>query len=126
MRPKRVLIADDDKDSAHALSELVLYLGHQVAVVESGRDALRAAGLFDPEVTILDLDMPYMDGFEAACALRERGPDALIVAITGLPPSLLPEGMMAACFDRHYAKPISVADLQALLEIECPVKPAAH
>ena len=116
MRPKRVLIADDQRDGAEVLSSLISQWGHEVIVVESGRDAVLAAKAFHPEVAILDLDMPHMDGFEAACALRNREAGALIVALTGLPPGLLPERMLEeSCFDHCYTKPMRIGDLEGLL-----------
>jgi CheY-like chemotaxis protein len=100
------------------LSALISHWGHQVAIAENGRDAVLTAKAFDPEVAILDLDMPYMDGFEAARALRNREAQAVIVALTGLPPALLPERMLDSCFDRQYSKPISTEQLNQLLNGE--------
>ena len=116
MRCKRVLIADDNRDGAVALSNLVSAWGHEVVVAENGRDAVVTAKAFHPEVAILDLDMPFMDGFETACALRNRESNAVIVALTGLPPALLPQRMLDACFDHQYAKPISAEQLKHLLD----------
>ena len=116
MQRKRVLIADDHRDGAEVLSALIAQWGHEVVVVESGREAVLAAKAFHPEIAILDLDMPLMDGFEAACALRNREAGALIVALTGLPPALLPQHMLEdSCFDHCYTKPMQVADLEGLL-----------
>ena len=118
MRCKRVLIADDLRDGAEALSGLISHWGHEVMIAESGRDAVLAAKVFHPDVAILDIDMPHMDGFEAACALRNRESGAVIVALTGLPPALLPQRMLEDCFDHHYAKPMAVDDLERLLNID--------
>jgi CheY-like chemotaxis protein len=118
MRCKRVLVADDLRDGAEALGALITCWGHQVMIAESGREAVLAAKAFHPDVAILDIDMPHMDGFEAACALRNRESGALIVALTGLPPALLPRRMLEDCFDRHYAKPMAVEDLERLLNAD--------
>lgn len=116
MRCKRVLIADDNRDGASALSALVSYWGHVVAVAENGREAVMTAKAFHPEVAILDLDMPLMDGFEAARALRNREVHAVIIALTGLPPALLPERMLGSCFDHQLFKPVATEQLRQLLE----------
>jgi CheY-like chemotaxis protein len=116
MHCKRVLIADDNPDGASILSALVAHWGHEVAVAHDGREAVMTAKAFHPEVVILDLDMPLMDGFEAARALRNREARALIIALTGLPPALLPERMLESCFDHHFCKPISAEQLRPLLD----------
>jgi CheY-like chemotaxis protein len=113
---KRVLIADDNRDGATALSALVSHWGHVVAVAENGRDAVMTAKAFHPDVAILDLDMPLMDGFEAARALRNREAGALIIAMTGLPPALLPERMLESCFDHQFYKPVAPEQLRQLLD----------
>ena len=116
MRSKRILIADDNPDGAEVLSRLAERWGHRVLVAHDGREAVLAARMFRPEVAILDIDMPLMDGVEAARALRNREPEALLVALTGLPPALLPERTIESCFDRRYAKPMSAEQLQRLLD----------
>ena len=116
MRCKRVLIADDNRDGADALSALLSHWGHEVAVTGNGRDAVMTAKAFHPEVAILDLDMPLMDGFEAARALRNREANAMIIALTGLPPGLLPERMLGSCFDHQFFKPVQTEQLRQLLD----------
>jgi CheY-like chemotaxis protein len=93
-----------------------LALGHVVAVAENGRDAVMTAKAFHPDVAILDLDMPLMDGFEAARALRNREDHAVIIALTGLPPGLLPERMLGSCFDHQFFKPLPTEQLRRVLE----------
>jgi CheY-like chemotaxis protein len=116
MRCKRVLIADDNRDGASALSELIAHWGHLLAVADNGRDAVMTAKAFHPEVAILDIDMPLMDGFEAARALRNREAHAVIIALTGLPPGLLPQHTLASCFDHQFFKPIPTEQLRQLLD----------
>jgi CheY-like chemotaxis protein len=116
MRCKRVLIADDNQDGASALSALIAHWGHEVTVAQNGREAVMTAKAFHPDVAILDLDMPLMDGFEAARALRNREAHALIIALTGLPPALLPGRMLDSCFDHQFCKPISAEQLRLLLD----------
>ena len=82
----------------------------------NGRDAVMTAKAFHPEVAILDLDMPLMDGFEAARALRNREATAVIIALTGLPPGLLPERMLGSCFDHQFFKPVQTEQLRQLLD----------
>jgi CheY-like chemotaxis protein len=116
MRSKRILIADDNPDGAETLSRLAERWGHRVVVAHDGHEAVLAARTFRPQVAILDIDMPRMDGVDAARALRHCEPDAVLVALTGLPPALLPERTLETCFDRSYAKPMSAVQLQSLLD----------
>src|SRR4029453_18922594 len=69
----RVLVVDDNVDAASMLAALVRQLGHDVVVVHDGSSALEAAEAYRPEIILLDLGMPGMNGFEVARALRERG-----------------------------------------------------
>src|SRR5678809_344469 len=82
---RQVLVVDDNRDGAQTLAMLLRFAGHQVKVAFSGIQALQIAQEQKPNVILLDLAMPGMDGFQVAQALRERPEtkDALIIAVSG-------------------------------------------
>src|ERR1041384_5112883 len=87
----RVLVVDDNRDVANSVAALLRLLGHTVLPAYDGATALALAGNFKPDVAILDLNMPKMDGFEVARQLREL-PDLKplkIVALTALDETML-------------------------------------
>jgi CheY-like chemotaxis protein len=81
----RILVVDDVQDAADILRILLEAEGHEVRVAINGRDALIVAQVFKPDIAVLDLGMPVMDGFELACHLRTAHGDELLhlVALTG-------------------------------------------
>lgn len=84
-RQLRILIADDNQDAAHALSELLQACGHITQVAHDGRQAVDVAETFGPDVALLDIGMPHMNGYEAARAIRKH-PELqamVLVALTG-------------------------------------------
>jgi two-component system CheB/CheR fusion protein len=113
---RRVLIADDNHDAAVSLSMLLQSLGHETRVVHDGIEALEEAELFRPEVVLLDIGMPRLDGYETARRIAGRPWAAAtkIVAVTGWGQETDRERAKEAGFHRHLVKP---ADLDALLEV---------
>jgi PAS domain S-box-containing protein len=113
---RRVLIADDNHDAAVSLSMLLQSLGHDTRVVHDGIEALEEAELFRPEVVLLDIGMPRLDGYETARRMARRPWAAAtqIVAVTGWGQEADRERAKEAGFHRHLVKP---ADLDALLEV---------
>ena len=85
-QPRRVLLVDDSVDAAEAMSMLLETLGHEVRTLHDGPSALAAVDEFAPEVVILDIGLPGMDGFEIAREMRLRPVTkaALMIALTGL------------------------------------------
>ena len=114
---RRVLIADDNQDAAVSLSMLLETMGHEMRVVADGIAAMEMADAFRPEVVILDLDMPKMNGYQVARTLRARswGQGMLLIALSGLASESDQEDAHRAGFDAHLAKPVAITDLQALL-----------
>ena len=115
--PHRILIADDDPDVADGLALLLVVLGQEVQVAHDGLEALQIAPQYQPDLILLDLSMPRMDGHETCQRLRAilTAPAPPIVALSGLG---LPQHLaatQAAGFDRHLVKPASLADLRDLL-----------
>jgi PAS domain S-box-containing protein len=113
---RRVLIADDNHDAAVSLSMLLQSLGHETRVVHDGIEALEEAELFHPEVVLLDIGMPRLDGYETARRLARRpwAAATLIVAVTGWGQEADRHRAKEAGFHRHLVKP---ADLDALIDV---------
>jgi CheY-like chemotaxis protein len=108
----RVLIVDDNVDTAQMMKVLLQYEGHDVRIAHSGREALEVARDFLPGVVLLDLFMPGMSGMEVATALRNDAAahDALIIAISGYDEDGLPPG-----FDHLMVKPVNHEALLRLI-----------
>ena len=79
----RILIADDNKDAAESLAILMSLGDHEVMVVRDGSAAVDAMREWEPDIAVLDLDMPLMNGFAAALAIREIRPAVLLIALSG-------------------------------------------
>ncbi|HUP23101.1 MAG TPA: PAS domain S-box protein [Thermoanaerobaculia bacterium] len=116
-RPRRILVVDDNRDSATSLAELLGLLGHQTETAHDGLEALAAAARFRPDVILLDLGMPRLDGYEAARRIRSEpwGRDVLLVAVTGWGQDSDRERSQQAGFDLHLVKPVDLAKLESLL-----------
>src|SRR5262249_23133689 len=117
-RQRRILLVDDNVDAAESLSMLLGLQGHEVRVAHDGQTALRAAEEFQPEVVLLDIGLPRMDGNEVARRLRERPESAgmLLVALTGYGQDEDRRRSQEAGFNAHLLKPVDLAALQGLLE----------
>ena len=113
---RRVLVVDDNVDLATSQAAVLERMGHKVEVAYNGEAALDKAREFHPEVVLLDLGMPGMDGFEVARRLRaEHDGDLKIVAQTGWGQKADRRRTREAGFDEHLAKPVDLAALQQLL-----------
>lgn len=119
---RRILVVDDNEDSAESLALLLRMRGHLVQTAHDGEQALAAADQFQPDVILLDLGMPKMNGFEVCRSIRQAAwsTDTLIVAQTGWGQDQDRERTRAAGFDAHLTKPVDPAMLQALLAAKAP------
>jgi signal transduction histidine kinase len=108
---KRILIVDDNADAADSLARLLEMEGHTTRSVYGSMAALESAGAFDPQVILLDIGLPGMDGYEVARRMRARGSKAQIVALTGYGQRDDQARSRDAGFDAHLVKPV---DLQLL------------
>jgi PAS domain S-box-containing protein len=115
---RRVLVADDNRDAANSLAMLLRMEGHEVEVVHDGISAIEGIRAHRPDVAILDIGMPGMDGYEVARLAREAFPDLTLVAVTGWGQKNDIERAMASGFDHHFTKPIEPSSLTALLEVD--------
>ncbi|MBX6312540.1 MAG: response regulator [Isosphaeraceae bacterium] len=114
---RRILVVDDNPDLAQGLSKLLTRSGHRVRTVHDGPSALEAARTEPPEVVLLDLSLPGLDGYQVARALRrEAGLDrALIIAISGYAREQDRRRSHEASCDHHLVKPVDFDALLALL-----------
>jgi signal transduction histidine kinase len=114
---RRILIVDDNADAATSLSELLRMDGHQTQPAFSAEDALSLAQSFNPDVVLLDIGLPRMDGYEVARRLRHSllRKGTLLVALTGYGQAEDRERAQAAGFDAHFVKPVDLAALTKLL-----------
>jgi CheY-like chemotaxis protein len=114
---RRVLIADDNKDAADSLAMLLEIEGHEVRVAHGGHAALALAQAFRPDIALVDIGMPELNGYEVAAALRREpwGRAIQLIALTGWGQESDRRHSKAAGFDRHLTKPIDMGALSAVL-----------
>jgi CheY-like chemotaxis protein len=115
---RHVLIVDDNVDAADSLAALLQAHGHHVKVVYDPVAAIRLARGFTPDLALLDIGLPVMDGYELATQLRQMPAlgAARFVALTGYGQSGDRERSIAAGFDHHFVKPVQVDELVRLVE----------
>ncbi len=117
VEPRRILVVDDNVDAAEMLATMLAGWGQETRVVYDGHAALSAAEEFHPELILLDLGLPTLDGYETGRRLRQTpgGRHALIVAVTGWGQEQDIARSREAGFDRHLVKPVAPAVLRALV-----------
>ena len=113
----RILVADDNRDAAQTLSMMLAYEGHEVRTAYDGLEVLAVGQLFNPDLILLDIGMPVMDGYQTARQIRERpwGRDAYLVALTGWGQDADRDAALAHGFQRHLVKPTSAENLSAVI-----------
>jgi signal transduction histidine kinase len=116
-RSLRILVVDDNEDAADSLALLLSTYGHEVRTAYCGAEALAAAQSFSPEVTLQDVGLPDMDGYEIARRLRELNQtrQATIIALTGFSRPEDATQALAAGFNHHLCKPVDFDTLDNLL-----------
>jgi two-component system CheB/CheR fusion protein len=115
--PRRVLIVDDNEDAANSLAMILKLSGYETASVYTAADALERATVFRPDVVLLDIGLPGMDGYEVAQKMRELpGLKGIrLVAVTGYGRSDDRLRARDAGFDDHLTKPVEFAVLDQAL-----------
>jgi len=123
---RRVLIVDDNKDSAESLAMLMQLLGHDVRTAHDGETGLETARQFAPDIVVLDIGLPRLNGLEVARQLRQDlgFRDTLLIAMTGYGQEEDRRRSHGAGFNAHLVKPVDFGELQALLERFTPAAPA--
>jgi PAS domain S-box-containing protein len=112
---RRVLVVDDNKDAADALSTFLQMKGHQTRTAYSGNEAIQEVLAFGPEVVLLDIGLPGMNGYDAARRIRAIDSAIQLIALTGYGQSTDRRRSAAAGFDMHLTKPVGIEELEAAL-----------
>jgi CheY-like chemotaxis protein len=113
---RRILIAEDIPDAAEMLRTMLDLMGHEVRVASDGVQAVALAKEFDPEIALLDIGMPRMDGYQAAREIRQAmGGRVLLVAVTGWGQEEDQRRSREAGFDHHLTKPAEPSVLEHLI-----------
>src|SRR6185437_15028511 len=115
---RRILVADDNADALESLAVLLKMSGHQVFSAPNGAAALEAAAEHLPEVVLLDIGMPLLDGYEVARRIRTQpwGSSMMLVALTGWGQDADRRRSQEAGFNSHLVKPLDLARLTQVLE----------
>jgi CheY-like chemotaxis protein len=123
----RILIIDDNTDAAELLGDTLRALGHSTLIAFDGPRALEIAPQFRPEVALVDLGLPVMDGFDVARALTllPQTANTVLVAVTGYAQESDRERAREAGFDEHLVKPIDVERLDTWLRQRLATTPSA-
>jgi CheY-like chemotaxis protein len=118
---RRVLVIEDSVDAAEIMAELLKRRGHEVRIAHDGATGLTLARSFHPQVILLDIGLPDMDGYAVAHRLRSEdlGGD-LLVALTGYGEADDRERARKAGFDRHLTKPVDPDALVTLFDAAAP------
>jgi PAS domain S-box-containing protein len=122
---RRILVADDNADAAHSLASVLELMGNEVRTAGDGQEALDAAPGFAPDLVMLDIGMPRLNGYEACRRLRELegGGELVIIAVTGWGQDEDRERSREAGFDLHLTKPVDPLAVEALLGSLPPPRP---
>lgn len=114
---RRVMVVDDNADAAEMMRAILELHGHEVCVAHDGPSALAALGGFRPQVALLDIGLPGMDGYQLAARLRadERCCDACLVAVTGWGQEDDRRLADQAGFDAHLTKPADPEEVRRLV-----------
>jgi len=119
---RRILIVDDNVDHAESLATLLSTEGHEIFVEHNGITGLQAAERLKPDIVMLDLGLPYIDGLDACRRIREQrwGRQMLLIAVTGWGQDIDRRRSSEAGFDHHLVKPVDARMLQSLLAGQQP------
>jgi signal transduction histidine kinase len=115
--PRRILVTDDNRDAAKSLALLLQYNGHEVETAHDGRQAIAKAEVWRPDVMLLDLGMPEMNGYDVCRSIRRTpwGKGIRIVALTGWGQEQDRRNTREAGFDAHLVKPVDLSALKNVL-----------
>ena len=113
----RILVVDDNRDGADSLSELLKLMGNDTRTAYDGQQGLDMAEAFLPDVILLDIGLPKLNGYEACRLIREKpwGKATVLVAVTGWGQNKDRQRTREAGFDHHLVKPIDTQDLMKML-----------
>jgi CheY-like chemotaxis protein len=113
---QRVLVVDDNTDAVTSLAALLAATGYETKIACDGKTALANAHSFQPDIVLLDIGLPDMDGYTVARRLREEQQTRVVlIALTGYGQKEDIRRAQEAGFDHHLLKPVSLKDLRTLL-----------
>lgn len=120
MAKRRILVVDDNADALESLSRLVTLMGNDVRRAHDGLEALEVGRTFQPDIVLMDLGMPKLNGYETARRMRQEpwGQELALVATTGWGQDEDRRRTAEAGFDRHLVKPIAMASLREALNMK--------
>jgi PAS domain S-box-containing protein len=115
----RILVVDDNRDTADSLAIMLRLAGHDIHTAYDGLEGLQAAATFRPDVVLLDIGLPRMNGYEAARHIREQpwGKGMALIALTGWGQDEDKRRALEAGFDHHLTKPVDALTLEKLLAL---------
>ena len=128
---RRILVVDDNADALESLSRMVTLMGNDVHQAHDGLEAIEVTRTFQPDIVLMDLGMPNLNGYEAARRIRKEpwGRDLTLVATTGWGQDEDRRRTAEAGFDCHLVKPIAIDSLREVLGATVPsrvAKPTSH
>lgn len=117
MTSRRILVVDDNRDSATSLAMLMELTGNETHTAHDGEEAVEAAATFRPDVILLDIGLPKLNGYEAGRKIRQQpwSKGMVLVALTGWGQEEDRQRSREAGFDGHLVKPVDLSDLEKLL-----------
>jgi CheY-like chemotaxis protein len=114
--PARVLVVDDNTDAAELLATAISAMGYQTQIAHDGATALEIVESFRPDIAVLDIGLPIMDGYELARRLRARERAPRLVALTGYGQDRDKQDSRSAGFHEHLVKPVDIGRLATTIE----------
>jgi PAS domain S-box-containing protein len=120
----RILVVDDNFAAAESLALVLRMMGHDIQTARDGLEGVQAAATFRPDIVLMDLGMPRMNGYEAARHIRQQpwGGNVALIALTAWGQEEDKQRSLEAGFDRHLTKPVDPAVLQKLLAVIAPIR----
>jgi len=114
---RKTLVVDDNRDSADSMAAFLRLLGHEVQTANDGVEAIEAAERFQPDIILMDIGMPRLNGYDATRRIRQQpwGEEIVIIALTGWGQDADRQRSRNAQCDAHLVKPVSLSDLSRLL-----------
>jgi PAS domain S-box-containing protein len=122
-RKWRILVVDDNRDAADSLAMMLQMMGHETCTAYDGLETVQAAATFRPQVVLLDIGLPKMNGYEVARHIRQQpwGEGLALIALTGWGQEEDKRRALDAGFDHHLTKPVGATALEKLLGLINPV-----
>ena len=119
---ERILVVDDDRDTADTMAKLIQSLGFETRAVYDGQRAIDEVVNFQPDMVLLDIGMPFLDGYETVQQIRQKRANAhmILVAVTGWSRDEDKRRAYEVGFDLHVVKPMSVDTLKEILALLNP------